>query len=131
MESTETVSFANIIETKCLWYSFSTILQNDLNPVKDHWNMHRIRKSRFQTIHGSLSDCNWTRTQNHLVRKRTVNHLAKLACGVWIHSEARTWYDKNLQLYMVGQMFFIKFHKETEVKKVWSLLYWMKCLTKL
>ena len=27
----------------------------------------------------SLSDCNWTRTQNHLVRKRTLNHLPKLA----------------------------------------------------
>ena len=26
----------------------------------------------------SLSDCNWTRTQKHLVRKRTLNHLAKL-----------------------------------------------------
>ena len=26
----------------------------------------------------SLSDCNWTRTHNHLVRKRTFNHLAKL-----------------------------------------------------
>ena len=29
-------------------------------------------------------DCNWTRTQNHLVLKRTLNHLAKLAaieCG--------------------------------------------------
>ena len=25
------------------------------------------------------SDCNWTRTQSHLVRKRTLNHLAKLA----------------------------------------------------
>ena len=31
-----------------------------------------------------FSDCNWTRTQNHLVLKRTLNHLAKLAtieCG--------------------------------------------------
>ena len=27
----------------------------------------------------SLSHCNWTRTNNHLVRKRTLNHLAKLA----------------------------------------------------
>ena len=27
----------------------------------------------------SLSDCNWTRTHNHLVRKQTHNHLAKLA----------------------------------------------------
>ena len=26
----------------------------------------------------SLSDCNWTRTHNHLSRKRTRNHLAKL-----------------------------------------------------
>ena len=26
-----------------------------------------------------LSDCNWTGTQNHLVHKRTLNHLAKLA----------------------------------------------------
>ena len=27
----------------------------------------------------SLSDCNWTRTHNHLVWKRTLNYLAKLA----------------------------------------------------
>ena len=26
----------------------------------------------------SLSDCNWTRIQNHLVCKQTLNHLAKL-----------------------------------------------------
>ena len=25
-----------------------------------------------------LSDCNWTRNHNHLVHKRTLNHLAKL-----------------------------------------------------
>ena len=25
-----------------------------------------------------FSDCNWTRTHNHLVHKRTLNHLAKL-----------------------------------------------------
>ena len=30
----------------------------------------------------SLSDCNWNWTQNHLVLKRTFNHLAKLA--LWI-----------------------------------------------
>ena len=27
----------------------------------------------------NLRDCNWTRTRNHLVLKRTLNHLAKLA----------------------------------------------------
>ena len=26
----------------------------------------------------NLNDCNWTRTQNHLVRKRILDHLAKL-----------------------------------------------------
>ena len=25
-----------------------------------------------------LSDCNWTQTQNHLVLKQTLNHLAQL-----------------------------------------------------
>ena len=25
----------------------------------------------------NLNDCNWTRTQNHLVRKRTLSRLAK------------------------------------------------------
>ena len=27
----------------------------------------------------SISDCNWTRTHNHLVHKRTLNYLAKVA----------------------------------------------------
>ena len=31
------------------------------------------------SIHNEgISDCNWTRTQNHLARKQTLNHLAKL-----------------------------------------------------
>ena len=29
-----------------------------------------------------LGDCNWTRTHNHLVHKRTLNHLAKQAKGL-------------------------------------------------
>ena len=31
----------------------------------------------FKTIR--VVDCNWIRTHNHLVHKRTLNHLAKLA----------------------------------------------------
>ena len=35
----------------------------------------------------SISDCNWTRPHNHLVQKRTLNHLAKLAKWLnWIVS---------------------------------------------
>ena len=48
------------------------------------------------------SDCNWTRTQNHLVCKRTLNHLAKLQilrlatieCGFtlkWVRDMTRTY----------------------------------------
>ena len=31
----------------------------------------------------TLSDCNWTRTQNHLAWKQTLNHLAKLAIFIF------------------------------------------------
>ena len=41
-----------------------------------------------------LSDCNWTRTQNHLVLKRTLNHLAK-----WLSVRLRTkWFWVRVQL---------------------------------
>ena len=44
----------------------------------------------------SLSDCNWTRTHNHLVHKRALNHLVKLT--KWLSCVVRTSYDKNIQL---------------------------------
>ena len=54
-------------------YVFQNIstLYSYLN-VKEH-----LAQSRLKIW--SLSDCNWTRTQNHLICKRTLNHLAKLA----------------------------------------------------
>ena len=30
---------------------------------------------------GSLSDCNWTQIQNHLVHKQALNHLTSLVVG--------------------------------------------------
>ena len=39
-------------------------------------------------VQAQSNDCNWTRTQNHLVLKRTFNHLAKLAIQE---------HDKNIQ----------------------------------
>ena len=35
------------------------------------------QSQKWIQIKSFLSDCNWTRTQNLLVRKRTLNHLAK------------------------------------------------------
>lgn len=37
---------------EALWYTFSSIIQDDLYRVKEHWNTHRIRKSKFQTVAG-------------------------------------------------------------------------------
>ena len=48
-----------------------------------------------------LSDCNWTRTHNHLVRKRTLNHLTKLiSLAKWLSVRLRTkwlWVQVPLQ----------------------------------
>ena len=61
--------------TACCYYATyafqsESTLYNCLN-VKE-----LLARSRHQIW--SLSDCNWTRTQNHLVRKRRLNRLAKL-----------------------------------------------------
>ena len=52
----------------------------------------------FQTI---LSDCNWTRTHNHLAPKQTQNHLAKLtSLAKWLSVPFRTkwlWVQVQLQ----------------------------------
>ena len=54
----------------------------------------------------SLSDCNWTRTHNHLVRKQILSHLSKLASlskwlsvrfwtkwlWVWVQLQSQTFY---------------------------------------
>ena len=79
-----------------------------------------------------IYDCNWTRTQNHLVLKRTLNHLARFrACfeqgvpwgsGIYrvsIHSETRTWHDKNIQL---TKSLYPAFVLEFSAFGKWSLL---------
>ena len=40
------------LEKECLWYCFANLLQQDLTAVKQHWNSHYIRKSRFDTVAG-------------------------------------------------------------------------------
>lgn len=43
---------SNDMQKECLWYCFSGLLQQDFNTVKQHWNTHYIRKSRFETVEG-------------------------------------------------------------------------------
>ena len=50
----------------------------------------------------SLSNCNWTPTHKHLVRKRTLNHLAKLA--KWLSCVVSTY------LYSAFDCMFLSFH---------------------
>ena len=50
-----------------------------------------------------LSDCNWTQTQNHLVRKQTFNHLAKLSVRL------RTkWFWVRVQLQSLSNINFMQ-----------------------
>ena len=75
-------------------YSFQSefILYNCLN-VKELLG----RSSYGRNEIWSLSDCNWTRTCNHLVRKRTFNYLAKLT--YWLSVRLQTkWLWVRVQL---------------------------------
>ena len=45
-------------------------------------NNNAIRNQKHFKPVANGNDCNWTRTQNHLARKRTLNHMAKLAKGL-------------------------------------------------
>ena len=39
-------------QVEALWFSFSGLLQEELNFVMEHWNTHSIRKNRFGTVSG-------------------------------------------------------------------------------
>lgn len=41
------------LSMECLWHCFTPVIQKDLDIVTEHWNSHRIRKSRHNTVSGS------------------------------------------------------------------------------
>ena len=41
-----------MLESECLWFSFSNLLQKELDEVLYHWNTHYIRRSRHDTLPG-------------------------------------------------------------------------------
>ena len=80
------------INSNCI----STI-SNQINETNSNSNQHHHISSN------NFNDCNWTRTQNHLVLKRTLNHLAKLAqpasLAKWLSVRLRTkWFWVRVQL---------------------------------
>lgn len=46
------VDLTSGLEMECLWFCFSGLLQKILAEVKEHWNTHRIRGSRHDTVRG-------------------------------------------------------------------------------
>ena len=73
------------------------------------------------------SDCNWTRTQNHLVLKRTLNSLAK-----WLSVRLRTkWFWVRVQLQslhninLIKATYFRKFNSFRFLIKLW--LHLIRC----
>ena len=52
LETEGVIDMTSAIDKECLWFCFSKIIQKDFDALKDHWNSHRIRKSRFETIPG-------------------------------------------------------------------------------
>ena len=68
-------------EEQVLGLSFRQVFLSDqeleaLNRLSKNKNLVVQKADKGNSV--VLSDCNGTRTHNHLVRKRTLNHLAKL-----------------------------------------------------
>lgn len=52
MAAAELLDIGSEFHLECLWFCFQSLLQNDLNKVKNNWNTHRIRRSKYGTAPG-------------------------------------------------------------------------------
>ena len=52
MAESGVLDIGNTLHMECLWFCFESVLQDELDKVKDHWNSHRIRPSRNATVSG-------------------------------------------------------------------------------
>ena len=55
LETEGVIDMTSAIDKECLWFCFCKIIQKDFDVLTDHWNSHRIRKSRFEAIPGRPS----------------------------------------------------------------------------
>ena len=65
--------------------------------------LNQLKNKLKNQLKNNLNDCNWTRTQYHLVHQRTLNRLAKLASLAsltkWLSVRLRTkWFWVRVQL---------------------------------
>lgn len=52
LESREEVDLSYDLSKECVWYCFHDLLQKVIDTVKEHWNTHRIRRSRYNIVPG-------------------------------------------------------------------------------
>ena len=75
---TESQNFALLL---ALCFYYATYLFYSESALCNCLNAKELLSPNREDI-GSLSDCSWIGTHNHLARKRTLNHLAKMA--IWL-----------------------------------------------
>ena len=51
-EARGVINLASELNRECLWYTFSPLLQKELDEIVEHWNTHYIRKSRANAVAG-------------------------------------------------------------------------------
>ena len=47
-----TIDLEQPLHRECLWFCFNDIIQASINKMKEYWNTHYIRPSRYDTIPG-------------------------------------------------------------------------------
>eukprot|EP00794_Sanderia_malayensis_P002894 gene2894-3345_t len=52
LESKGDLNMFDPVQKECLWFCFAKIVQTSLDEIKNNWNIHYIRKSRFDTVSG-------------------------------------------------------------------------------
>ena len=62
-------------------WAFQWNMSSNSNPNKQAIEVRSSKENylplQFNSTDIHIADCNWTQTHNHLVHKRTLNHLAK------------------------------------------------------
>lgn len=46
------VDTSNTLHLESLWFCFIEVMKNSLKAIKESWNTHYVRKSRYHTAHG-------------------------------------------------------------------------------
>ena len=78
------LKFVSIIARSKIEILFLQFLSSDASSKNTRSKITHLHNNTFVSAiqYNTVNDCNWTRTQNYLVHKRKLNHLAKLR-SVW------------------------------------------------